>query len=150
MAQHVLDPANFRVIFPAFASVEAYPDAVLLAFWDVGVTYLGSYDGCLLSGDPLQQALNFMTAHLLQLSVMATAGQTPAIVTQSTVDKVSVSIAAPPAKNAWAWWLCLTPYGVALWGLLNFRAAGGFYIGGSPERAGFRGAYGRFGPSGRF
>jgi len=145
MAQHVLDLANFRVIFPAFSNVVSFPDAVIQAFWDVGVTYLGDYDGCLLAGDPLQSALNYMCAHLLQLSVMAQAGLTPGIVTQSTVDKVSVSIAAPPAKNAWAWWLNLTPYGSALWALLTVKGAGGFFIGGSLARSGFRGPTGRFG-----
>lgn len=145
MAQHVLDIATFRVAFPAFASEAAYPDAMLQVFWDVGVSYLGDYDGCLLSGTPLQSALNFMLAHLLELSRLAGLGQTAAIVTQSVVDKVSVSLAAPPVKNAWAWWLNLTPYGVNLWALLSVKGAGGLYLGGSPERAGFRGAYGRFG-----
>lgn len=144
MAQHVLDIANFRVIFPAFANVIAFPDLVLQAFWDVGVTYLGDYDGCLLEGPPLQSALNFMTAHLLQLNVMAQAGQTPAVVTEARVDKVSVSIAEPPIKSAWSWWLNLTPYGQSLWALLSVKAAGGFYIGGSAARAGFRGPYGGF------
>lgn len=141
---HVLDIAQFRVIFPEFASVVAFPDAVLQAFWDVGVTYLGAYDGCLLSGDPRQNALNYMTAHLLKLSVMAQAGQTPAIVTQATIDKVTVSLAEPPTKSGWAWWLCLTPYGVALWALLSVKSAGGFYVGGSLARAGFRGPTGGF------
>lgn len=145
---HVLDIANFRVIFPAFANPAAfpagYPDAMLQAFWDVAVTYLGAYDGCLLSGEPRQSALNFMTAHLLALSTMAANGQTPAIVTQATIDKVTVALAEPPAKNAWAWWLCLTPYGVQLWALLSVKSAGGFYVGGSLARAGFRGPSGRF------
>jgi hypothetical protein len=149
MAQHVLDKANFRVIFPEFANAAAfpagYPDAMLQAFWDVGVTYLGDYDGCLLSGPPLQSALNFMAAHLLKLSTMAAFGQTPAILTQARVDKVDVQLAAPPAKNAWAWWLNLTPYGVQLWALLSVKSAGGLYLGGSFARGGFRGPTGRWG-----
>jgi hypothetical protein len=142
--QHVLDIANFRVIFPAFSNVVDFPDLVLQAFWDVGVTYLGDYDGPLLSDDPLQSALNYMTAHLLQLSVMAQSGITPGIVTNATVDKVAVSIAEPPVKNAWGWWLALTPYGAALWALLTVKGAGGFYVGGSFSRAGYRGPVGGF------
>lgn len=148
MAQHVLDIANFRIIFPEFANPAAfpagYPDAMVQAFWDVAVTYLGDYDGCLLDGGALQMALNYLTAHLLKLTAMAAAGQTPAILTQAVIDKVSVTLAAPPAKNAWAWWLNLTPYGVQLWALLSIKGAGGFYVGGSLARAGFRGPSGGF------
>lgn len=144
MAQHVLDPAVFRVLFPAFASEALYPDGVLDVFWGSAVSFLGDYDGCLLSGAPLQSALNYMTAHLLASDDLLKRGQTAVIVTGSTVDKVQVQLMPPPVKSAWQWWLLTTPYGTQLWALLTVRGAGGFYVGGRPEQSAFRKVGGRF------
>lgn len=144
MAQHVLDPVTFRVLFPAFASEAAYPDAVLDVFWGSAVAFLGDYDGCLLSGAPLQSALNYMTAHLLWSNVLLARGQSSVVVTGSTVDKVQVQLMPPPVKSAWQWWLLTTPYGAHLWALLTAKSAGGFYIGGRPEQSAFRKVGGRF------
>ncbi len=144
MAQHVLDPVTFRLLFPAFSSEVVYPNGVLDVFWGSAVAYLGDYDGLLLTGAGLQSALNYMSAHLLALTDMINRGQTPGMVTQATIDKVSVTVAAPPAKSAWAHWLSLTPYGVQLWALLSVTGAGGVYIGGGFPRAGFRQTGGNF------
>lgn len=146
MATHSLDPAAFRLAFPAFADVAAYPDARLNVTFGLATGYLGSADGLLLSGTPLQAALEFLTAHLLALNDMAAQGATvPGPVTGSTVDKVSVQVAPPPFKSGWQWWLSQTPYGAQLWGLLTVKSAGGFYVGGMPERAAFRRVGGGFG-----
>jgi hypothetical protein len=146
MAVHTLDPAAFRAIFPAYANVVTFPDARLQAYWDLAVSYMGDVDGCLLSGAGLQSALNFLTAHLLWLAVLSERGQSGGVVTGSTVDKVQVMLAAPPFKDGWEFWLSQTPYGLQLWALLKVKSAGGFYIGGSPERLGFRRVGGGFGP----
>jgi hypothetical protein len=50
----------------------------------------------------------------------------------------------PPETNQWQWWLSLSPWGQQLLALLLVKSAGGFYIGGFPERQGFRKAYGLF------
>lgn len=144
MAQHVLDPVAFRVLFPAFASDTAYPDGVLNAFWGEAAVFLGDYDGCLLNGASLQSALNYMTAHLLASSDMIKRGQRYAVVAGATVDKVQVQMTPPPIKSGWQWWLMTTPYGAHLWALLSAKSAGGFYIGGRPERDAFRKVGGRF------
>lgn len=150
MATHSLDIPAFRLAFPAFADEAAYPDARLDVTWGLATGYLGDADGLLLSGNPLQAALQFMTAHLLALATMAEQGTTvPGPVTGSTVDKVAVQFAPPPFKNGWAWWLSQTPYGAQLWALLGMKSAGGFYVGGLPERAAFRRVGGGFGPFGR-
>lgn len=149
MAQHVLDIAQFRLLFPAFASDTAYPDATLETFWAASVAYLGDYDNCLLSGAARQQALYLLMAHLLALGDMATRGQTPGFVVMSKIDKISVQLAQPPAKNAWSFWLMTTPYGMQLWALLDVQAAGGFYVGGMPERSAFRQVGGGF-PGARY
>lgn len=144
MAQHTLDITAFRQAFPAFADVILYPDATISLRWGEATVYLGDYDGCLLSGVGLQSALNYMTAHILASFVLIGRGQTPGIVTQSTVDKVSVSLAPPPTRSGWQWWLATTPYGMALWALLTAKSAGGAYVGGRPERAAFRKVLGNF------
>lgn len=144
MAVHVIDLAAFRALFPAFSNATTYPDALLTLRFTEGTMYLGAYDGCLLAGDQLQLALNYMTAHLQASADMLARGQTAVIVTGSTIDKVQVQMMPPPIKSGWQWWLLTTPYGAQLWALLSFRSAGGFYIGGSAERAAFRKVGGRF------
>lgn len=141
MAEHTLDIATFRLLYPAFADVTKYPDAYVQAQFTAATSYLGKYDGPLMCGDDLQLALYLMTAHLMQLNVMLTAGgatPTIGIMTSATIDKVTVTNMPPPIKSGWAYWLCLTPYGTQLWALLRRLSAGGLYIGGRPERAAFR------------
>jgi hypothetical protein len=67
-----------------------------------------------------------------------TEGNAPGVMTGATEGTVSVSLQAPPAKDAFSWWLATTPYGAQLRALLLARSAGGFYVGGLPERAAFR------------
>ncbi len=85
-----------------------------------------------------------MTAHLAKIGDMIASGEAPSIVNASTIDKISVTLTPPPAKNQFQWWLNTTPYGAQLLTLLSMAAVGGIYTGGSPERSAFRGAYGRF------
>lgn len=144
MAQHTLDIAAFRQAFPAFANVTTYPDATLNLRWGDATVYLGDYDGCLLSGVGLQSALNYMTAHILASFAIIATGQTPGVVTEASIDKVSVSTSPPPIKSGWQYWLATTPYGLQLWALLTAKSAGGYYVGGRPERAGFRTVGGYF------
>lgn len=144
MAQHTLDIAAFRLAFPAFANTTTYPDPTIELRWGEATVYLGEYDGCLLSGVGLQSALNYLTAHILASFALIATGQTPGIVTDSRVDKVAVSLAPPPTRDGWQWWLATTPYGVQLWALLIAKSAGGWYVGGSRERAAFRRVGGQF------
>ena len=141
MAQHVLDLATFRLLFPMFADPVKFPDVYVQAQWTAATVYLPEYDGCLLNGPLLQQALNLMTAHLMLVNVMlAKGGATPqiGIRTQATIDKITVANMPPPVKNGWQYWLSTTPFGAQLWALLHKASAGGLYIGGRPERAAFR------------
>lgn len=145
---HVIDIPSFRILFPQFAGEVAYSDVTLTTFFGAAAAYLGEYDNYALHGAALQQALNLMTAHLLAIGTGAAAagGSAGGVVTGSTIDKVSVTLMAPPARNAWQYWLAGSPYGLQLWALLKMRSAGGFYIGGLPERAAFRRVGGGFGP----
>lgn len=157
MADHSLDIPAFRLAFPAFADVTVYPDARLDVVWGLAVGYLGDADGVLLRGAAKQSALMFLTAHLLYLSSLtqpggsggSTGGASGGVLTGATVDKVAVQFAPPPFKTGWEWWLAQSPYGAELWALLKVKSAGGFYVGGLPERDAFRRVGGGFGPFGR-
>ena len=144
MAQHTLDIAAFRAMFPAFADTTKFPDASITGWWTMGNQYIYSYDNCLITGDTLQLALNLMTAHLAQSFTMIGKGTNPGIVTAATEGSVNVSMMPPPVKNGWQYWLATTPYGIQLWALLQSLTAGGFTIGGLPETSGFRRVYGVF------
>lgn len=147
MAIHEFDIPVFRQLYPAFANPVTFTDVYLTAQWTAATVYLGEYDGCLWGGAQLQLGLNLLTAHLVQSNLLiAQGGKTPTIgvLVSATVDKVTVSNMPPPATNGWKYWLATTPYGLQLWALLQRVSAGGVYIGGSPERAGFRKIGGRF------
>ena len=146
MTQAILtfDVTAFRVQFPAFANVTLFPDATLQMYWDTATCFVSNRNYGWLAGACRQLALNLMTAHLAQLSVIIAGGQTPGMVQSATIDKVTVSLTPPPVPNQWQWWLGLTPYGQELLALLMARSAGGFYVGGLPERTGFRKVGGTF------
>lgn len=149
MAQHTLDIPTFRLLFPPFADASKFPDAYIQAQWDSAVAFMGDVDGWALSGDKLQTALNYLTAHLMQINVILAgggAGGVAGVVTGATIDKVSVTLAAPTTKGGWQYWLSTTPYGMLLWSLLTIASAGGLYIGGRPERRAFRKVGGNFRP----
>jgi hypothetical protein len=135
------DVAAFRVSFPAFASVTAYPDATLQMYWDNACLFVRPNTSVCLVGalapDRKERILNLLTAHLAQLATLIALGQTPGQVQSSTVDKVSVSLTPPPQETQFQWWLGLTPYGQQVLALLQVASVGGFYIGGLPERAPF-------------
>lgn len=49
-----------------------------------------------------------------------------------------MTVAAAPGTTSYTYWLNSTPYGQQLAALLARCSAGGFYVGGLPERAAFR------------
>jgi hypothetical protein len=142
------DDALFRAQIPEFASTTTYPEVSIAAFWDVASIFIaaeGSPCG-VLNGKSLALALNYMTAHLMILSNQqnpATGGTGAGTAqggfeTSATIGEISVAKLAPPAKDAWDWWLYQTPYGQALMALLKLLAVGGLMVGGLPERTAFR------------
>lgn len=143
----VLDKTQFRQRFPAFANTTAHPDGALDVQWLVAVEYISAEPyGCLgETGRTL--ALQMMLAHLLALADIVAANGTnkgtPGVAVGATIDKVAVTLAQPPfGTSQWRYWLNTTPYGSQLLALLQTRSVGGFYIGGSPTRAAFRGPAG--------
>jgi hypothetical protein len=147
MSTITLDIATFRALYPQFASAGTFPDVALQAQFDMATGYV-SVDTY---GDMTQpvrtQALNLMTAHLLALGVVIAqnnyTGQV-GVVQAAGVDRINVTLQPPPQRNQWRWWLNCTPYGAQLVSLLDMQSAGGFFVGGLPERAAFRKTYGVF------
>jgi hypothetical protein len=140
MTDLIFNPTVFRAQFPAFSCETGYPTALLQMYWDTATCFISASDcPCqALNGGCRELALNYMTAHLLALNNMVKEGQTPGMVSSSTIDKISVTLTTPPQPNQWQWWLNLTPYGMQLLALLQLKTVGGWYIGGRPETAGFR------------
>ena len=130
----LFDPAAFRALFKAFADTSAYPNQVLQLWWDTGTNYVSDLDSGIWCGDmSLSQrtlALNYITAHLVYLADQIAAGQQTGFVSSSTIDKVSVTMVAPPVPNQWQFWLTQSPYGQQLLALLEVASAGGDYIAG--------------------
>lgn len=132
------DVAQFRAEFPEFANATTFPDVTLQMYWDNATCYVSDVNCGTLAGECRQLALNLMTAHLTKLSQLILAGQTPGLVQNATVDKVTVGLTPPPLRSEWQWWLMTTPYGMQLLALLQGRSVGGFYVGGLPETSAFR------------
>ena len=140
----LFDVAEFRLSFPEFANVLVYPDAMLQRYWDQAVCYISDIDCGRLSGKCRRLAIDLMLAHLLSIFILIAAGQTSVLIKGSTIDKITVNLETPPINDGWQWWLMTTPYGIELWGLLQARSAGGFYIGGIAELSAFRRVGGGF------
>ena len=129
----------FRVTYPAFANETTFPTVTLQAYFNTAGSYLANDNYGQLRDDSRYTALTLMTAHLAALSILIAAGETPSVAAGASIDKVTVSLEPPPVKSQFHWWLSTTPYGQQLLALLQMRSAGGFYLGGSRTRGGFRG-----------
>lgn len=131
MASHSAINLNaFRGAYPAFSNVMTFPDLMVEAYYQNAGFYINQNDSLCggLSGPIVDFALQLLTCHLLQSSVMIAAGQTNVVVTASSVADVSVSLMPPPAKTGWEFWLASTPYGLQLWSMLTVQAAGGWSV----------------------
>lgn len=131
------EPA-FRKAYPQFTCGKEYPTVALQASFTAATTYITNNTFGCVRQDQQTLALNLMTAHLALLASTAANGQVTGIVTDATVDKVSVGLQPPPEKSQWQWWLNQTPYGQQLLALFQVMTVGGFYVGGSLDLAAFR------------
>ena len=140
MSTHTLNLTTFRAAFPAYSNSTSFPDAQIQAYFANATSYINANDSWCggLSGATLDWALQLLTAHITASFVLISQGKTNIIINSSTVSKVSVSLTPPPAKTTWEWWLSSTPYGLQLLALLDVQSAGGWSVGGLPERRAFR------------
>lgn len=133
-----LDLPAFRAQCPEFGSAVLYPDITIEGYWTAATTYVSTNDYGALNGSARARALNLMCAHLIKLADLIADGNAAGIVSAAGVDKVNVTLAPPPVATQYRWWLSLTPYGAQLLALMRAKAAGGLYVGGTPERGAFR------------
>lgn len=138
-----LDIASFRINFPAYASETDYSDIRLNSQYAIGKCYIADND-CTLPEECREYALQLMLAHLLNIQDSITLGQPAQIITSASEGSVSVSLAEPPNSNTWTYWLSSSSYGLQLIAMLEVVSAGGFFVGGSEERRGFRKINGGF------
>jgi hypothetical protein len=141
MTTITFNPANFRVVYPQFADPGAFPDLKLQSQFDLSTAYISPEVYGDMPQATLGAALDLMTAHLLSLGVIVAQnnfqGQV-GVVTGATVDGIAITLAPPPVRSQWRFWLNTTPYGMQLTSLLEMQSSGGFFVGGLPERAAFR------------
>ena len=133
----VFDYNAFIALFPAYSDPTKYSSDTIQAFWNAAINYVSDVDCGILNGDKRAYAINLMTAHLLYISDLIAQGTVPYLMQTATIDKVSIGLTPPPLKSQWQWWLSVSPYGQQLLALFQVISAGGFYIGGSPQRAAF-------------
>lgn len=139
-----LNIATFRTLFPLYASTTLYPDAIVTMNWDTSTLYISDTDYGILNDGARERAIYLMTAHLFFITGIINSGQIPSMVSQSSIDKISVTLTPPPIKSQYQWWLSLSPYGQQLLALIMSRAVGGFSVGGRNELSAFRKAGGVF------
>lgn len=144
MDKIVLDVALFRAQFPAFADPAKYPDSLLLLYWDEVRMFIDDHSYGMLGKDPRTMAMHYLLAHFLALAQAVQRGKQGGYVTSSTVDNVTVTKLAPPAKDQFDWWLNQTAYGQQLLALLTASTVGGYYVGNNCESAAYRKGWGIF------
>ncbi len=143
MATIDLDIDSFRTNFDNYSSEDDYSDTLLNTQYEFGKCYIADND-CTLGETCREYALQLMLAHLLFIRDQTNSGNTARVITSATEGKVSVSLAEPPSPDNWYYWLNTSPYGTQIIAMLEAESAGGFYVGGMPERKGFRKIGGRF------
>lgn len=132
-----LDIPAFRINFPLYADETKYPDTLLLAQYEVGKCYIADND-CTMAEACRTYALQLMLAHLLFVRDLVMSGNNVGVITSASEGDVSVSLAQPNVEDEWHNWFNSSPFGKELVALLSAQSVGGFYVGGMPERRGFR------------
>lgn len=138
-----LDIDSFRVNFPVYADDAVYTDLLLETQYEIGKCYIADND-CTMPAPCRAYALQAMLAHLLYIRDQVNAGNKVSIITSASEDGVSVSFAEPPSTDNFSYWLNVSPYGSELLAMLEVQSVGGFIVGGSPERRGYRKINGGF------
>lgn len=146
MATLLFDVDDFRAQFPGLFPDPPNTDELIEVFWGAAICYVSPDTEGALSADCRRQVLNLVTAHLITLSESAQAGNQPGFVVSASIDKISVTVQAPPSKTAFQFFLHQTPFGVQAYALLYAHGAGGSYHGGFNELGSFRRAGGVFSP----
>lgn len=137
----------FRKVFPQYEDTTKYPDELFETVWEQVVCMVSDASYGAILGDCRLMLLYGMLCHMLTLAQNgANKGKQGGFISSSTIDKVSVTKAAPPGTTMFAWWLGQTPCGQQVMAMLELASVGGDYIGGSGEMGAFRRVGGQFKP----
>jgi hypothetical protein len=133
-----LNVSQFRINFPPYADETTYPDSLLNTQYTIGKCYME--DSSCVANDPdcLEYMFELMLAHLLYIRDEVNSGNNIGVVTTASEGDVSVTLAQPPVRDEFHYWYNSSPYGRQLIVLLEANAIGGTFVGGLPERKGFR------------
>jgi hypothetical protein len=134
-----LDLDEFREnrMFTQYSDPGTYTDTIINSAFATSKIYIED-NSCTFDDDQLSWVLQLMTAHLLYIQDQIIAGYNSVVVSSGTEGKVSVTLVDPPSSESFSYWLNVSPYGRQVLAMLAAASAGGFYVGGSPERKGFR------------
>jgi hypothetical protein len=132
-----LNITTFRQNFSNYSDDTTYPDSLLLFQYEIGKCYVTDND-CTMPETCREHALQLILAHLLYIRDLINSGGNIGTITSASEGDVSVSLSEPPTSSNWEYWLNASPYGKELLALLSVQSTGGFYVGGLPERRGFR------------
>lgn len=139
----VFDAALFRQQIPVFADTVKYPDALIQSWWDIATDYISTTDYGYLSGNSRVLAINLLAAHMMHIAENPSGGGS-GILTSASEGSVSVGMHVYQTKSLFLQWLLSSPHGRQLAALLNVKAAGGIYAGGSSMQGMIRDRGGRF------
>ncbi len=149
MATILFDVDVFRAQFPGLFPDPPNTDAFIELFWDAATCYVSNDTAGALSVACRTQVLNLVTAHLITIMESAQAGNQPGFVVTASIDKISVTVQAPPSKSEFQFFLNQTPFGIQAYAMLYAAGVGGSYVGGFNELGSFRRAGGVFEPPSR-
>jgi hypothetical protein len=138
------DYESFISLFPEFNNPVTFPELRLQGNWDQATCYCSNINFGRLNNSSRLLALQYVTAHITQYFYNTTKGKRSLPITQSTVDKIAVSLLAPPVSNSWQFFMSSTPYGQAYLALLQSASAGGFVVNGVPNGLAIRGFNGNY------
>lgn len=146
MSTLAFDFSAFQAQFPGQFLTATEPEVQV--YWDTAICYVSPSTAGSLTAACRRQVLNLLTAHLMTLAALTTAGQQPGFKTSATVDKVTVAVQPHPPTSQYQWFYNQTAYGQQAYAMLYAGGAGGTFFGGFNEIGSFRRAGGVFTPEG--
>lgn len=136
--------SDLRSAFPEFASVTAYPNAYIQRFITQATMYISTVSR-IIRDDVRVLAIEYMACHLMTLSAIDGAGNIKddngsagGVLTNASIDSVSVGYQGVIARDGFEQWIQSTPYGKMYWALLKANTPVGIHYVGSPRVFGIR------------
>ena len=128
-ADHIVTTTDFRTFFPEFSDETRYPDALILAYMNVGVQFVSicrwqtswKFGACLFAAHEL--AMGLLASKTAE--TCSVPGISTGIVSSKSVGPISKSYDTGFAKYDDAGYWNLTTYGQRYWYFINLFGIGG-------------------------